>query len=102
MSTTGPIDSQTHPAQVALGTADRTASSEPIDPALVQQTKNEIRSLVNEITQLSQANIPVTEFYEEFLNRVVQALASHGGAIWTANEDNSLQLEYQRTYRAKR
>ena len=98
MTTTGPLDAQTHPAQVPLGPRDAARSpspGEPIDPILVQQTKNEIRSLVHEITQLSQANVPVTEFYEEFLNRVVQALASHGGAIWTANDDGSLKLEYQ-------
>jgi hypothetical protein len=92
-----------HPAQVPLGAAPigPATTSGPaghagdVDPLLVQQTKNEIRSLVSEITQLSQSNIPVQEFYEEFLNRVVQALASHGGAIWSANDDGSLQLEYQ-------
>ena len=103
MSTTGPTDSQIQPTQgpFVAGSVVPGTASEPgdrageVDPLLIQQTKNEIRSLVNEITQLSQANIPVQEFYEEFLNRVVRALASHGGAIWSAKEDGSLQLEYQ-------
>lgn len=98
MSTTGPLDSTTHSAQVPLGPSSALPSdteTAAIDPILVQQTKNEIRSLVNEITQLSQANVPVTEFYEQFLTRVVQALASHGGAIWTASDDGTLRLEYQ-------
>jgi multidrug efflux pump subunit AcrA (membrane-fusion protein) len=103
MSTTGPLDSHSHPAQVPLinsgpAAADPTPAggeSDQIDPVLIQQTKNEIRSLVQEITQLSQADIPADQFYEEFLRRVVSALASHGGAIWTTADDGSLQLDYQ-------
>ena len=66
-----------------------------IDPQLVQQTKNEIRGLVQEITQLSRSEISPDKFYEEFLRRVVQALASVGGAFWSVNEDRQLKLEYQ-------
>ena len=44
-----------------------------VDPLLIQQTKNEIRALVQEITQLSRAAIPAEQFYDEFLRRVVSA-----------------------------
>jgi len=71
-------------------------STEPsLDPELVAQTKQQIRSLVAEIAQLSKAEVSPEEFYGEFLNRVVSALAAAGGAIWTMNEEGRLALQYQ-------
>lgn len=102
MSTAGPLDSQFHPSHVPLvgtGPAPHPSSDAgdmgTIDPVLIQQTKHEIRTLVSEITQLCQADIPLAEFYEEYLRRVVSALASHGGAVWSMRDDSSLQLDYQ-------
>lgn len=69
-----------------------------VDPALIQQTKNEIRQLVQEITQLSQSDIGHEQFVEGFLPRVVSALAAAGGAVWTSNEDGHLELQYQVNY----
>jgi len=69
--------------------------SSSADKLLIQQTKNEIRSLVQEVTHLAHADIPLDEFYPEFLGRVVQALASSGGAIWTVDASGNAQLEYQ-------
>ncbi|MCA9119489.1 MAG: HlyD family efflux transporter periplasmic adaptor subunit [Planctomycetaceae bacterium] len=102
MSTAGPLDSQFQPSHTPI--AGVGPSPHPsvgggdmgnIDPVLIQQTKNEIRTLVTEITQLCQADIPLAEFYEEYLRRVVSALASHGGAVWSLRDDGSLQLDYQ-------
>ena len=64
MSTAGPVDPQSQPASSTFvgggfalpGTA--ALPQEPIDPQLLQQTKNEIRVLVQEINQLSRAAIP--------------------------------------------
>ena len=71
-------------------------STEPsLDPELVAQTKQQIRSLVAEISQLSKAEVSPEEFYGEFLNRVVSALAATGGAVWTLNEEGRLALQYQ-------
>ncbi|MCB9939218.1 MAG: HlyD family efflux transporter periplasmic adaptor subunit [Planctomycetaceae bacterium] len=102
MSTAGPLDSQFQPRHVpVMGTGPAPHPSGggtdmgTIDPVLIQQTKNEIRSLVTEITQLCQSDIPLAEFYEEYLRRVVSALASHGGAVWSMRDDGSLQLDYQ-------
>lgn len=78
------------PVSPSVGTA--TGS---IDPLLIQQTKHEIRSLVQEITHLSRAAIPLEQFYEEYLRRVVSALAAHGGAIWTRGEGGTLEVRYQ-------
>jgi len=94
MSTTGTSDFP-QPTPVPLGPKASEVNSGPIDPALIQQTKNEIRALVQEITALSQSGVGLGEFQEEYLRRVVAALASHGGAIWTPRDDGSLQLDYQ-------
>ncbi|MBI2480207.1 MAG: biotin/lipoyl-binding protein, partial [Planctomycetia bacterium] len=102
MSTAGPLDSQFQPSHVPfVGTGPAphpsggTGDTGTIDPVLIRQTKNESRTLVTEITQLCQADISLAEFYEAYLRRVVAALASHGGAVWSMRDDGSLQLDYQ-------
>jgi len=112
MSTADPFQPQTQyhvtagmPAGADMGygptppdQAHEPSTSDPNQPSadalLIQQTKNEIRSLVQEITHLAQADITEDEFYQEFLTRVVQALASSGGAIWTV-EGNDVRLDFQ-------
>ncbi|MBN2474172.1 MAG: HlyD family efflux transporter periplasmic adaptor subunit [Pirellulales bacterium] len=66
-----------------------------LDPQLIEQTKQQIRSLVSEIAQLSKEDLTPEEFYGQFLTRVVSALAAVGGAVWTVNEDRRLALQYQ-------
>jgi len=70
-------------------------STEQVDPQLVEETKAQIRELVNEISQLAKSEMSPQEFYDGFLNRVVSALAAEGGAIWTTNEGNRIELTYQ-------
>lgn len=70
-------------------------STEQVDPELVEQTKQQIRTLVNEIHQLARSDCAPSEFYAGFLDRVVQALAAFGGAVWTPGEESRLQLQYQ-------
>ena len=69
-----------------------------VDPALIQQTKKELRQIVQEITHLSQSNVAQEQFYEEFLRRVVSALAAEGGAVWIEGEEGQLDLQYQIKY----
>jgi len=91
MSTAPPVDqSMQHGFQPVTGGA---ASN--VDPTLVQQTKMQIRGLVNEITRLSQSNCSLEEFYDGFMNRVVSALASVGGAVWALGANDNLELRYQ-------
>jgi multidrug efflux pump subunit AcrA (membrane-fusion protein) len=85
-STTGPSP------QVPLG-APASAAEGP-DPLLVQETKNEIRVLVQEIASLAQAEISPEDFYSGFLGRIISAMAAIGGAVWISNEGN-LSLQYQ-------
>jgi len=72
-----------------------TDQPQSLDPDLVEQTKQHIRSLVNEIAQLARTDISPQEFYAEFLSRVVSALAAVGGVVWTTDDDGRLALQYQ-------
>jgi hypothetical protein len=71
------------------------SSEQSLDPQLVEQTKHQIRMLVNEISRLAKSEIAPEEFYGEFLPRVVTALAAVGGAVWVAESNGRLSLGYQ-------
>ena len=66
-----------------------------IDPGLLEQTKNQIRKLVAEIADLAESDIQPAEFYVEFLNRSVAAVAASGGAFWLMDGRGGLRLQYQ-------
>lgn len=76
-------------------------AEETLDPALLEQTKTQIRKLVAEIAELAESDIQPAEFHVEFLNRVVAAVAASGGALWLLDGRGSLklqnQLEFQQT-----
>jgi hypothetical protein len=102
MSTAGSYDSHAHSFVAfpviggeAAGHAVRTGPAPVFDAHLIPQTRNEVRILVEEITQLSRAVIPASQFYEEFLRRVISALAAHGGAVWISRDGGPLELEYE-------
>ncbi len=71
------------------------SEQQSLDPHLVEETRQQIRSLVAEIAQLSRSEVTPERFYGEFLNRVVSALAAVGGAVWTVSEEGGLALSYQ-------
>ncbi|MEZ6134118.1 MAG: biotin/lipoyl-binding protein [Pirellulaceae bacterium] len=60
----------------------------------VEQTKQQIRTLINEIAELSRSETPAEEYYPAVLKRVVDALAAAGGAIWL-RDDDGVHLSYQ-------
>lgn len=64
------------------------------DASLVQEMKHEIRSLVQEIAQLAQADISGDEFYAGALNRIVSAMAAVGGAFWAIDQEG-FSVQYQ-------
>jgi len=70
------------------------STEQSLDPQLIEQTRQQIRSLVNEIAQLARSEVVPEEFHEQFLPKVVSALAAVGGAVWTIN-DGRLGLAYQ-------
>jgi hypothetical protein len=61
----------------------------------VEETKAQIRGLVNEIAQLAKSGATSEEFYPELLTRIITALAAAGGAVWLLDEDRQLRLHYQ-------
>ena len=71
------------------------SSDSSVDPQAVEQTKQQIRGLVEEISALTKQGLRPEEFYNAFLQRVVEALAAVGGAVWIVNEGNRFQLAYQ-------
>ncbi len=70
------------------------SASSAFDPELIDQTRQQLRSLVQEIEGLAKSDVSQGEFYEGFLSRIVAALAAIGGAIWTLDESGQLTLGY--------
>ena len=66
-----------------------------VDAATIEQTKQQIRGLVQQIAQLSRSEIEPEQFYAEVLQKIVTALAAVGGAVWTITPDKRLKLDYQ-------
>ncbi len=69
-------------------TNPRNSSDQP-DPDLIDQTKNHIRTLVQEISDLAKSNCSEEDFYQGFLTKTTSALASVGGVIWTREDESS-------------
>lgn len=72
------------------------STEQPLDPELIEQTRQQIRQLVAEIAQLSsRAELSPDQYCAEFLPRVVTALAAVGGAFWLTEGQGRLSLSYQ-------
>jgi multidrug efflux pump subunit AcrA (membrane-fusion protein) len=71
------------------------SSEQSYDPHLIEQTKQQIRVLVQEIAQISKSELAPEQFYSELLPRVVSALAAIGGVVWTMGDQGRLSLQYQ-------
>lgn len=91
-----------HPSASAFATVANERVDQPSDPdgkaadeKLVDQTKQQIRVLVNEISALAKTDCSVQDFYQGFLTRTVNALASEGGAIWMRQSDEeAFKIQY--------
>ncbi len=85
-----------HATHVPVSRGGEPAGDADIDQGLIRETRDQIRSLVDEITRLAQSNCSKKEFCQGFLTRTVGALASLGGAIWMKNPGAPrFALEYQ-------
>lgn len=71
------------------------STEQPLDPGLIEQTKQQIRALYAEIAQLARSDISPEEFYAEMLPRVISALAAVGGVVWAKQQQGQLALQYQ-------
>jgi multidrug efflux pump subunit AcrA (membrane-fusion protein) len=64
-------------------------------PESVEETKRQIRTLVNEISEMSKSEATASDYYPAVLQRVVSALAAVGGAIWEVDTDGQVRLNCQ-------
>ena len=71
------------------------AEQSSVSPKTIEDTKRQIRGLVNEMAELSKSDIPPEQYYAEFLPRIVQALAAVGGAVWIVGDGGRMELAYQ-------
>ena len=75
------------------------STDESIDPRMVEQAQQQIRALVDEIAGLSRRDISADEFFPEYLQRVVAALAAVGGVSWKVGAGGGLELQAQMNFR---
>lgn len=68
-------------------------SANPVDP--VEEKRQQINALIDEIARLAESNMGPPEFGQEFLQRVLLALATNVGAIWLKTPQGNLQQQYQ-------
>lgn len=66
-----------------------------VNQQTVEETKQQIRTLVNEISALTKSGKPAEEFFPDFLQRVITALAAVGGAVWLLDDEQQLRMQYQ-------
>ena len=66
-----------------------------VDPQQVEETRQQIRGLVQEIAQLSKSEVSPEQFYGPFLDRVTTALAAIGGAVWIIGKNGAFELRHQ-------
>jgi len=61
----------------------------------VEQVRRQINRLAEEIAHFSEMDMAPAEYYGEFLQRVLTALAAPAGAVWLRTPQGNLQLQYQ-------
>src|SRR5262249_51026883 len=60
-----------------------------------EQARRQINRLAEEIARLSETELGPNEYYGEFLQRVLAAIAAPAGAVWLRTPQGNLQLQYQ-------
>jgi multidrug efflux pump subunit AcrA (membrane-fusion protein) len=66
-----------------------------VDITLLEQTRKQINRIVEQIAQLSETDMAPSDYYGEFLQRVLTAVAAPAGAVWVRTPQGHLQLQYQ-------
>ena len=67
----------------------------PMDPAQMEQARQQINQLAEEIAKLSESEVQPAQYYSDFLQRVYFALQSFAGAIWIRTPQGNLILQCQ-------
>jgi hypothetical protein len=71
------------------------AGHDPNEVNLIEQARRQINRLAEEIAHLSEMDLQPQQYYGEFLQRVLTAIAAPAGAIWLRTPQGNLQLQYQ-------
>lgn len=66
-----------------------------VNPAELEEKRQQINRLIEEIARLSDSPLNPLEFGAEFLQRVLLALAAPAGVLWHRTPQGNLQLQYQ-------
>jgi hypothetical protein len=66
-----------------------------VNAELIEQARRQVNRLAEEIKRISNSEMPPTEYYGEFLQKLLQAIAAPAGAIWLKTPQGNLQLQYQ-------
>lgn len=61
----------------------------------IEEARRQINRLAEEIAAFAETEMPPADFYGEFLQRLITAVAAPAGAIWTRTQQGNLQLQYQ-------
>lgn len=64
-----------------------------VDP--VEEKRQQINLLIEEIARLSESNVPPEQFSTEFIQRILVALAASIGIVWMRTPQGNLQMQYQ-------
>jgi hypothetical protein len=61
----------------------------------IEEARRQIGRLAEEIAQIADKDLPPADFFGEFLQRIMTAIAAPAGAVWTRTQQGNLQLQYQ-------
>ncbi|MGY8767357.1 MAG: HlyD family efflux transporter periplasmic adaptor subunit [Pirellulales bacterium] len=72
-----------------------TSDPSSANPESLENTKKQIRGLIQEIAELSKKSVSADDYFREMFPKVVSALAAVGGAVWIFDEQRRPRLVYQ-------
>lgn len=70
-------------------------SSSQVSSDQIEEARRQVGKLAEEIAQIADRDLTPTDFFGEFLQRVMTAIAAPAGAVWTRTQQGNLQLQYQ-------
>ena len=61
----------------------------------IEQARRQINRLAEEIAQIADMEMAPGDFFGEFLQRIMTAIAAPAGAVWIRTQQGNLQIQYQ-------
>lgn len=66
-----------------------------VDAGMIEQARRQINKLAEEIAHLSEMDLAPPQYFAEFLQRLLLAIAAPAGAVWLRTAQGNLQLQFQ-------